>query len=161
MITKMKEIKFEIPEGYEIDTNKSSFKDGNIVLKKKENTLPTTNEEAVEFLPEICYYIDSDGEIDTADDYNREDPNTIVTKELAEAFLALMQLVKFRDIWNEGWKPNFNNDESKYVIYIKANKKATSIFTYANCPLAFKSEEIRDKFSETFDELIQTAKPLL
>ena len=157
----MKEIKFEIPEGYEIDTNKSSFKDGNIALKKKENTLPTTNEEAVEFLPETCYYIDSGGEIDTSDDYYREDPNTIATQELAEAFLALMQLVKFRDIWNEGWKPNFDNGEYKYVIYTKSNKIVTNIFNFTNCPLAFKSEEIRDKFSETFDELIQTAKPLL
>ena len=156
----MKEIKFEIPEGYEIDTNKSSFKDGNIVLKKKENTLPTTNEDAVDFLPEICYYIDGTGETTQTVDY-REHPNIITTKELAEAFLALMQLVKFRDIWNAGWKPNFNNGESKYVIYIKANKKAIDTFHYANCPLAFKSAEIRDKFSETFDELIQTAKPLL
>ena len=156
------EIKIQIPEGCEIDMIKSSLTDGNIVFKKKENTLPTTNEEAVEFLPETCYYIDSDGQIDTAEDYYREDPNTIVTKELAEAFLALMQLIKFRDIWNAGWKPDFDdNGVSKYVIYIKANKKVTDTFTYANCPLAFKSAEIRDKFSETFDELIQTAKSLL
>lgn len=154
------EIKIEIPEGYEIDTNKSSFKDGNIVFKKKENTLLITNEEAAEFLPEICCYISNTGVINQIANY-KEDLNTILIKEMAEAFLALMQLVKFRDIWNEGWKPDFNNSESKYVIYFKANKKTTDTFIYANCPLAFKSEEIRDKFSETFDELIQTAKPLL
>ena len=156
-----KEIKIQIPEGFEIDTNKSSLTEGKIIFKKKENSLPTTNEEAVEFLPEECYYIDPRGDITIADDCDREDPNTIATKELAEAFLALMQLVKFRDIWNEGWKPNFDNGEDKYVIYIKSNKKVTSIFTHTNYSLSFKSEEIRDKFSETFDELIQTAKPLL
>ena len=157
----MKEIKFEIPEGYEIDTNKSSFKDGNIVLKKKENTLPTTNEEAVEFLPETCYYIDDAGEIyQTVDDY-RNDPNIIVTKELAEAFLALMQLVKFRDIWNAGWKPNLNDGKAKYVIYFGPLTKKHDFFASIPSVLSFKSEELRNKFSETFDELIQTAKPLL
>ena len=153
-------MKIQIPEGYEIDTNKSSLTDGNIVFKKKETILPTTNEEAVKFLPETCYYIDSFGEIAQTVDY-RDDPNTIVTKELAEAFLALIQLVKFRDIWNGDWKPNFGNGEDNYVIYIKSNKKIASICTYTNCPLVFKSKEIRNKFSETFDELIQTAKPLL
>ena len=80
----MKEIKIEIPEGYEIDINKSSLTDGNIVFKKKENTLPTTNKEAVKFLPEICYYIDNRGEITKTVNY-RKDPSTIATKELAEA----------------------------------------------------------------------------
>lgn len=48
------EMKIQIPEGYEIDTNKSSLTDGNIVFKKKETKLPTTNEEAAQFLPNIC-----------------------------------------------------------------------------------------------------------
>jgi hypothetical protein len=155
-----KEITIKIPEGFEIDTNKSSLTEGKIIFKKKENSLPTTNEEAVKFLPETCYYINNNGDINITEDY-RKDPNTIATKELAEAFLALMQLVKFRDIWNGGWKPNFEDDEDKHIIYFELGKKITSTFTYSQCLLSFKSEELRDKFSETFDGLIQTAKPLL
>ena len=156
----MKNLIISIPEGHEIDMSKSSLETGTVVFKIKEIKLPTTNEKCIPFLPKDCYLIDSIGNIEITND-SIEMPNTITSEEYAEAFLALMQLIKFRDIWNEGWKADWSNGEGKYVIYIKVNKKATSTFTYANCPLAFKSEELRDKFSETFDELIHKAKPLL
>lgn len=155
-----KEIKIQIPEGLEIDTDKSSLTEGKIIFKKKQNSLPTTNEEAVKFLPETCYYINNNGDI-AISEHCREDLNVIATKELAEAFLALMQLVKFRDIWNGDWKPDFKDDTDKYVIYFKSGNKISSFFVSTNAVLVFKSAELRDKFSDTFDELIQTAKPLL
>ena len=154
-------MKIQIPEDYEIDTNKSSLTDGNIVFKKKETKLPITNEEAVEFLPETCYYISNNGDIDITEKC-REDLNVIATKELAEAFLALIQLVKFRDIWNKGWVADWNDDDDpKYVICFKSSRKLHDCLVTFPFLLSFKSEEIRNKFSETFDNLIQTAKPLL
>ena len=155
----MKKIKIQIPEGYEIDTDNSSLIDGDIAFKRKENTLPTTNEEAVEFLPEICCYIGTYGKIEETD-CDKECLNTIATKELAEAFLALIQLVKFRDIWNDGWKADCTDDAIKYVIYFTSSVKHDYLVRIPSI-LSFKSEELRDKFSETFDKLIQTAKPLL
>ncbi|MCP4255540.1 MAG: hypothetical protein GY775_19470, partial [Candidatus Scalindua sp.] len=94
------------PKGYEIDLDASDLSKNIIKFKEKSIKLPTTNNECVPFLPKKCYFIDSHGIIvslwDNPNIYAK-DLNTITSKEYAEAFSALMQLIKFRDIWNEGW----------------------------------------------------------
>ena len=76
-----------------------------------------------------------------------------------------MQLIKFRDIWNEGWVANWEDDSWKYVIYFYRNQKRDRLWLDRplgwSPVLCFKTTEIRDKFSETFDDIIHTAKPLL
>jgi len=158
----MKQINLEIPENHEIDLEKSSLGEGRIIFKKKEIKLPTTNEECVIYLPNTCYYIDNEGYIfEQVGIYNKAGKNTLTTEEYAEAFIALMQLIKYRDIWNEGWLPDWKDDSLKYVIYFYREEKNETSGSLGRVVLSFKTSKLRDKFSETFDDLIQQAKPLL
>lgn len=157
----MKQINLEIPENHEIDLEKSSLKEGKIVFKKKKIKLPTTNEECIPYLPETCYCIGtSGGTIVIEFDSDKGDKNTLTSKEYVEAFIALMQLVKFRDIWNDGWIPDWEDGSVKYIIYFYQEEK-TQRYRPGRSVLSFKTPQLRDKFSETFDDLIQQAKPLL
>jgi len=87
--------------------------------------------------------------------------NTWPTKEEADAALALSQLCQWRDKYNEGWKPNWDNNDAKNVIYVASNELTKDSARNYQHVLAFKSREIRDKFFNDFEELIEVAKPLL
>ena len=154
-----KEMKIQVPEGYEIDREKSTFE--KIVFKKIERKLPKRWEElkVVE-----GFYIDEDSHIHDCPmvDVLRKNKNVFPTEEEAEACLALAQLCQLRDRYNDGWKPDWiNNKEYKYSIVI--NKGEPFVETYFNVQkvLSFKTEELRDKFLENFRDLIETAEPLL
>ena len=157
---KNKELKIEVPQGYEIDKEKSTFE--KIVFKKVEKELPKSWEELdivkgfyVNSLSEIA----ETGEETCAEEYNR---NTFPTKEEAEAVLALAQLCQLRDRYNDGWKPNWRTgSEIKYCIIVDENKIVESQYITLNRVLHFKTPELRDEFLENFRDLIETAKPLL
>lgn len=161
----MKELKVTPPEGYIIDEEKSTIY--NIVFKKK-NELPTTWEEA--YTKYLCnttiYYINTNGKIIQ---YTEPIPanavfnkNALLSSERAEEVLALMQLITLRDIYNDGWEPDWSNyDETKYCIYGWSNTITIDIFTSDHAILAFKTEELRDEFLKNFEELIVKAKRLI
>ena len=154
-----KEFKIQVPEGYEIDRENSTFE--NIIFRKAERKLPKAWKDLlfVEgwFINAKCYIIET-GKLITQE-YNK---NTFPTKEEAEACLALAQLCQLRDRYNGGWKPNWNSmAETKYVIEIFKNNIVKNLYGGKHRILAFKTEELRDKFLENFEDLIEIAKPLL
>jgi len=82
-------------------------------------------------------------------------------KELADATEALLKLLFLRDYYNEGWQPDWEEDEWKYFIE-NYRGKLNVRRTYNNGRvLHFKTPEIRDKFLEEQRELLEIAKPLL
>ncbi len=90
--------------------------------------------------------------------------NVFPTKELAEASLALSQLLQLRDIYNGDWKVDLNNEGeiTRHSIYNRYNQiSKTSYSGGTNACLSFKSEDLRDQFVENFKDLITTALPLL
>lgn len=154
-----KEFKIQVPEGYEIDRENSTFE--NIIFRKAERKLPKAWKDLlfVEgwFIDAKCRIIEI-GRLNTQE-YNK---NTFPTKEEAEACLALAQLCQLRDRYNGGWKPNWNSmAETKYVIEIFKNNIVKNLYGGKHRILAFKTEELRDKFLENFEDLIEIAKPLL
>lgn len=52
-------------------------------------------------------------------DFNKK---LIPSKELAEAMLALCQLLQLRECYNEGWKPDWKDNECKYCILVHKKK---------------------------------------
>lgn len=73
-----------------------------------------------------------------------------------------MQLITLRDIYNDGWEPDWSNyDEPKYCIYGWSNTIDIDIFSSDHAILAFKTEELRDEFFKNFKDLIEKAKRLL
>ena len=150
-------MKIDVPAGYMIDREHSTFE--KIVFKKRE--LPKSWEElhmikgwfvengsgVHEF--ENCFTISK----------NR---NLFPTKEEAEACLALAQLCQLRDRYNDEWKPNWKSvAETKWVIEISRNAIFKNFHRVNHRILAFRTEELRDKFLENFRALINIAKPLL
>ena len=83
-------------------------------------------------------------------------------KEIAEAYAVLPQLIRLKDEYNGGWKPDWENkDTAKYYIGRIGNDWNIG-FSYKYPELlSFKSFEIRDKFFEDYKDLIEIAKPLL
>ena len=92
---------------------------------------------------------------------DNEDKNIFATKEQAEASIAMAQLSQLREVYRDGWKPDFSNSETKYVIEFYENKIYKDECCGTNNFLSFQSAEIRDEFLENFRELILTAKPLM
>ena len=153
-----KTIKITPPEGYEVDKEKSTFNE--IVFKKLEPNLPMSWE-ALGVVK--GYYISASSDISHICYTNTIDNNRNVfpTKEEAKAMRAMAQLCQLRDAWNNGWEANWEDDTEKYCICSYSCKLEKSTFNYTYNPMAFKTIELRDKFMETFKDLLEEAKPFL
>ena len=90
-----------------------------------------------------------------------ENKDTYPTRELAEAALALAQLLQLRDRYNGDWVADWSDCEDKYVIEIYRGKIDTDVYHGRQKVMRFKTAELRDKFLENFRDLLEIAKPLL
>lgn len=152
-----KEIKINVPDGYEIDREKSTFE--NIVLKKKEDGLPMRWEdlEAVH-----GWYVGSCCGISNYCDYpSMSNRNTWPSKEEAMAALALSQLLQLRNAWNGDFRKDWDDNISVWTIYQIGDHINIDDYAHIARSLYFKTEELAEKFLDTFRDLIETAKPLL
>ena len=148
-----KELKIEIPQGYEIDRQKSTFE--KIIFKKiPEN--PKTWEDYCEMIRgNTLYYNNCDNRLALSGRFGAH--NGFATKERAEQFIALGKLLQLRDYW-------VKRIEFKYAIgvytwadgLIVTNK--CDINEYA---LTFPTQKMADKFITCFRDLIKQASPLL
>ena len=156
---KTKELKIQVPEGYEIDKENSTFE--KIIFKKVENKLPESWEE----LKIINgFFVSNLSDIERVNDNcvtANQNKNVFPTKEEAEACIALAQLCQLRDRYNGDWKPDYNKNNDKYTIIYCSGKIDISFTVYTQRILSFKTVELRNKFLENFRDLIEIAKPLL
>lgn len=153
-----KELKIEVPQGYEIDKENSTFE--KIVFKKVKKELSKSWRE----LNNVSgYYVDKDSKIYNCVNFSTDygNRNIFPTEEEAEACVALAQLCQLRDIYNEGWKPDYKDNNVKYLLYYWGDTITKSHTTGASNLLVFKTVELREKFLENFRDLIEIAKPLL
>ena len=156
----MKDLKIEIPEGYEVDKEKSTFE--RIVFKKKEVVLPlgwgdlrlvhgykvTEHCQLKLFSRNIGLDADHDG-------------NVFSSKEEAKASIALAKLTQLRSAYRQGWKPDWRSPNSKYCILLDRGVPKICINYYFNTFLLFQSREVAEKFLNNFKPLILEASPLL
>lgn len=132
----------------------------------KENDIPRTWEEYCKNLSK-GYFINSYSEIDfikyspTVEDSD-EAKNLLPTRELTEAFLAMMQLMSLRQAWIKSWKPDWNDETIyKYCIVFVENSPKVDKFWYNHKVLSFPIQEIAEDFLECFRDLIEKAKLLI
>lgn len=110
------------------------------------------------------YYVDNFSNIVfyyniTAEESNT---NTFATREQAQASLALAQLSQLMKVYNDGWVPDWlNNNQNKYCIYFHNDKSQISIPVTTQRFIILKSQELAQQFFENFKDLIEQAKPLL
>jgi hypothetical protein len=109
------------------------------------------------------YYVDTASVVDIVDGLTYEDnKNIFATKEQAEASIALAQLSQLREVYRNGWVPDYKEPlQIKYTITFYENKIMKESFVNYNDFLSFQDEKTRDLFLENFKELIETAKPLM
>lgn len=148
-----------IPQGWEID----EVRGNKIILMESKKELPKTWEECIAKIKDL-EYIDTNSDIEEVD-FNVNlvnDHINDIPAGLGEPMLALMQLLVCREVYRQGWKPDWTNtNENKYCIINDSNKIETSINASISRVLSFQSAEIRDQFLENFKDLIKEAKELI
>ena len=152
-----KEVKIDIPEGYEIDKENSTF--SCIKFKKKVKKVNTWKD--IKYMQGSVIHGDStihDVSMCVRENVNK---NIFFSEKYAKSALALAQISQLMifyggEITNEEW----SNDELKYSISID-NKGIISNISMIHIKeiIAFHTKEQRDKFL-SFPENIQLIKDL-
>ena len=147
-----KELKIEVPQGYEIDRQKSTFEK---IIFKKITENPKTWED-------YCSLMEGE-KVDHTDFYYiiirsfKNAHNMFSTKERAKQFIALGKLLQLRDYW-------VKRSKFKYAVGIFTWNEGV-VVTH-NCDindfaLTFPTQEMADKFITCFRDLIKQASPLV
>ena len=151
-----KKLKINIPEGYEIDKEKSTFEE--IVFKRVENPfskLPKTWEEYCKQTKGCTsYYGDNFLESYITSSFSGA-YNEFSTEEREKQYIALGKLLQLRDYWVGDWK---RNSDSVYIIY--RNLIMATLHTN-DFPLSFPTREMAKEFKNCFEDLIKEARPLI
>ena len=158
----MKEIKIQVPEGYEgIDEQASNFAEGKIVFKKKEETPWRRTKHVI-----TGYYIENNSKITdvtrmtNCNNQNSEDRNVFATKKQAKSTLAMAYISQIManderfggPITDEEWiNPRIN----KYVILRKGNDIDTDYWATYYHFLAFHTKAQRKLFLQENEDLIR------
>lgn len=155
---KSETITIEAPEGHVIDKENST--DTVIRFKKVESNKRPMSWNDIKHIKGA--YISNMSEVFEIEGNNLEkNRNVWPTLELAEAALALSELLQYRDAWSEC---NTEEVAGRIVWHGITNQKGEAVgmgSDYINMPLRFKTEETRDSFLKQFRPLIETALPLL
>ena len=145
----MKEIKIDIPKGYEF----AGVDDDNqqVVFTKIGYHYPNTYEECFNICFGNKHHIIQVVGLDGLGD----------NKELFESFIKLK--ICRDSYWKMAgdWRPEFRFGKKKYCFMTKDNKVISATVEETNRILVFPTEEMRDAFYENFKELIEQCKELL
>ena len=148
--------KIILPEGFEVDHNKTTSTE--IVLKRvdKCKELPKSWEGLGEIEGAVVSSdsrLRSYGKQHFSNDYKRIFPS----RETANAGgILLPQLLQLRDIYRDGWKPDWtDNDERKYVIMISENKIYTGLLYTSNKIFAFRNKKTTELFLKNFKPMLE------
>ena len=156
----MKEIKITIPDNCEL------IKDGNTyIVKEKKQEPPRSWKEFCKRYPiqKGEAYIDFDSIIHVTNcKCNRNvltNQNWYVSKEEAEAFLALIQLRQLRKAWVGDWEPS--GYDYCAIVYELKDGLQIGFYEKLNKSLSFPTREMAADFLNCFKDLCEIAKPLL
>ena len=158
-----KKLKINIPEGYEIDRENSTFEE--IVFKKIEDPLAKLPKTWEEYCKRTKGYTSYYGYSINGNTYETKFDgfyNEFFTKERVKQYVALGKLLQLRDYWVGDWKDDSNN--SVAVIYNlngEIKNMGLSHKQSLNFPLTFPTIEMAQKFIKCFKNLINEACPLI
>ncbi len=157
-----------VPDGWEFDRIDES---GNIVLKEKKKELPKTWLGCLKCVNDL--ELIEDGCCIEKWNFARQDDNGYIHNEqdhnllplgLGKPMLALCQLLVCRNAWWKqlGWKPDCSYNS---INLPETHYGGGTISDFGICGdkriFIFPTSEVRDKFLETFRDLIEEAKELL
>ena len=161
-----KTISIDTPNNLEIDWQESA-KQEKIVFKKKDTKPRSWEEYCKNFKGQYYYIQDNRDNIATSFIPNgyglvSAHKNYVPSKELAEAFLAMMQLMSLRQAWIGNWEPDWSCGYSSNYCIIGTDDHF-NVCTLSKCryALSFPTQEMAEDFMNTFKDLLEVAKPLI
>ena len=143
-----KELKIEVPQGYEIDRQKSTFE--KIVFKKIPENPKTWEEYCKQTTGYVSYFFSSPNSIIKS--WFEGSYNEFMTEERVKQFVALGKLLQLRDYWVKGYS------EFRYALF--GTKDGISLcdcsgfYAYS---LTFPTKEMAKEFKDCFYDLIKQA----
>ena len=152
-----KKLKINIPEGYEIDKEKSTFEE--IVFKKIEDPLAKLPKTWEKYCKRTKGYTSYYGYSINGNTYETKFDgfyNEFFTKERVKQYVALGKLLQLRDYWVNDWKINSDN-----IIYVIYKNVIMATMPNSNFPLTFPTREMAKEFKNCFEDLIKEAYPLV
>ena len=147
-----KEIKIEVPQGYEIDRQKSTFE--KIVFKKIPENPKTWEDYCKLTKGSYSNYASTTNMV--YKDRHTGAYNEFTTKERAEQFIALGKLLQLRDYWVKGYS------EFRYALL--GTKDGIGLYDCSGFyaySLTFPTKEMAEEFKNCFSYLIKQAFPLV
>lgn len=138
-----KEVKIQVPEGYEIDKENSTFE----CVKFKPIKKDLTYEDVVKELFDVNdnYYINAISKVKKASVLRTHSgANNFTSKKQAEKLLAINKLMNVAKYLNGDWKPDWNGNKNiKFYVYINEYNEVTILgtFHYNASVVYFKSKE--------------------
>ena len=163
---KENELKITIPEGQEIDWQES-VKQEKIVFKKKDPKPRSWEEYCCQQRTNGKYGYCINNVTSEIQEINWSLctcswKSVLPSKELTEAFLAMMQLMSLRQAWIGDWKPDWRSEYSyNYCIIDGGGSFEICILNQCRYALSFPTKEMAEDFMNTFKDLLEVAKPLL
>jgi hypothetical protein len=148
-----------LPDGWVIDKQIGN----KLILKERKFELDDWKKcyDKLFYEEKLCFI----NEVSNVDYDLPEEPSwgwrNVFPKEYGEPMLALMQLLTCYKAWVGNWKPDWSTDYTKYCIHVNNGELVRGNFTSMQHILAFPTLDIRDKFLETFKDLLEQAKPLI
>lgn len=153
-----KSIKIQVPEGYKIDKENSTFEE--IKFKPIKNKKLPTYEDIMYILfnDKVSYWINNRSSIICNTLYDGwaevKYPNNCTSHKQAEKLLAINKLMNLAKYLNEGWIPNWNDDiEQKWFIFlIKGNIDYHALSTMTFTTIVFRTKELAQQAVEILGE---------
>lgn len=158
-----KKLKINIPEGYEIDKEKSTFEE--IVFKKVEDPFSKLPKTWKEYCKRTKGYTSYYGYSINGNTYETKFDgfyNEFFTKERVKQYVAFGKLLQLRDYWVGDLKSDLHGFVTT-IYNFEGEIRSASIPKErgSNYSLTFPTREMAQKFIECFKDLINEACPLI
>ena len=143
-------ITVDVPEGYK------AYWDGEKVVTVEDVRLPKT-------WKEFCQQHPLDPELsDIVDESGCPVLHLLPNEAGSRQIVAMTKLLQLRNCYRQGWKPDWSDDNLKFLIS-QGNKGACVIKTryHSSAFLSFQSEKIAELFLVNFQDLIRAAGDLI
>lgn len=149
-----KVLEIEVPQGYEIDKEQSTFE--KIIFKKVEEKLTYEKIADKLFQYEKHYYTTEAGNIIKSSPIGWQCPNVAPTEHQLQRLLATNKLMNVAYYLNDGWEPDWEDDfQAKYFIFYNSKSKTINIdcnVCFNNGVVYFKSKELAKQAVEILGE---------
>lgn len=147
-----------LPEGWEVD----KIENGKIILKESKKELPNTWEECCGLFNK-GEYINNCSQIHTTllDRLLTCDYKNRLPVGLGKPMLALCQLLICREVYRQGWEPDWKDSNLKYGIRYCRGEIEIGEYMYQAKVFSFETKEIAEEFLKNFRDLLEQVKNLL